>query len=369
MSTKPKKKAIQVKKAAKPKTATNKKVTSKKVAKAKPSAAPVSVVSEKPLETVVPPRPEKAPELQATKGPRLKGRIIAAVVIIALVGLVVLETAVIISKKSSQERAFIQKGSFGMRGGDFKNRMTYNGVVILKITNQDKLFLVDNILGRILMYDAKTKEYVLTIDKTQTGKDNFKPFDVDSDSQGNIYAMDATNQEIVVFSPKGELLRNWSAPLCNAITIDQEDNILVTDGNKMQIVRYNSEGQIIDRIGGKGKGRGKFLHVYHMDVDDKGNVYVLDLSKKKVQIFSNKGKFICDWSLDFTPNTLSALFVKDQIVYINDFEGQMVWAYSIKGKLVWRIAAKWPVSPVQDSQNNYYMPDISGVGYFSLEKR
>jgi 6-bladed beta-propeller len=346
-----------------------KKTVTKKVAKAtvaqavKPQQQPDVVVAQAKVEIKSAAKP-----VSVSKPSSKKNRIIVGMVLLLVFGLVVMESVSILKTKSDQQRAFIDQGSFGLRNGDVANRATYKGVTQLIINPLDTIYLVDNTTNRVLVYDALKKEYVFTIDKEQVGGEDFRPIAVDGDKEGNVYIVDQASQSIVKFSPEGKLLTRIPAANCDNVCVEPGGTILATEKLRMQLVRFDQTGQEVKRIGGKGKGNGKFLNVYRMDVDEKGTIYVLDLAKAGIQVFSEKGKFIRQWPLKFTPNSLTAVFVKDQKVYVNDFEGQMVWAYTTKGKPAWRIRAAWPVSPVQDSQSMYYLPNANGVGYFKLEQ-
>jgi len=311
---------------------------------------------ESPVAAVPGDRPEKS------EGKKV-GFIVAAV-LIGIIGLVVFEMTYILKTQSAQQRIFRKIGDFGMRGGDVTNPQTYKGVLIQKLDSQERLYLVDSTLNRILVYDTKSKKYLLTIDKNTVGKENFRPYDVDATPDGNIYIVDGLNMEIICVSAGGKLLRRWPVAQSNSLCVDPDGNIVTIDRARFQVVRYSPEGEELLRFG----NREKIPNVYRLDTDARGNVYLLDLTKQSIIVYSKKGKYLYSWRLKFKPDAISAVYVKNKIVYINDFNGGLVWAYTVKGKLLWRIRKEWPVAPVSSDENIFYLPTNQGIGYFSLDK-
>jgi hypothetical protein len=312
------------------------------------------------------PSPE-ATLMPAAKPSRLSRNHLLVGLVLAVAGALVLwEAATVFKTKNAQQRTLALQGNFGMRGGDLSNPATYSGPIQLRINPNDKLFLVDVNLNRILVYDAKEKKYLTTLDKVQAGQEGFRPIAVDGDAQDLIYVLDKNDQTIKVFSVAGKLLRIFPAANSDALCVEPQGSLLLSDKQTMQIVRMDAQGNVLKRIGRKGGGNGEFLNLLSIVTDPEGMIYTLDIEKAAVQIFNGQGKFIKQWGLKFKPSGLSSIFYREKKLYVADFNGT-IYAYKPNGSLVWRIKASWPLSPVQDSAGLYYVPNENGIGYYELQ--
>ena len=54
---------------------------------------------------------------------------------------------------------------------------------------------------------------------------------------------------------------------------------------------------LLSAWGTKGTGPGQFLHAHGIAVDSEGNVYVSDAEKCNIQKFDSEGKFITMWGM------------------------------------------------------------------------
>ena len=166
---------------------------------------------------------------------------------------------------------------------------------------------------------------------------------------GEVFVTDANTQCFVVFTPNGQILRNFGRfgsgqgqfkhPL--GLTLDGEGNILVADSCNHRIQKFTAQGQFLaavgamgrgplqfndphdiafntsnkrfyvvenrnDRIqilnfdlstsvlsfGKRGSGKGCFNHPSSVACDSTGNVYVADCWNDRIQVFTAVGKFL-----------------------------------------------------------------------------
>ncbi|QZT36331.1 6-bladed beta-propeller [Halosquirtibacter xylanolyticus] len=69
--------------------------------------------------------------------------------------------------------------------------------------------------------------------------------------------------------------------------------------NAGKVLVFDSKGKFIRKIGRKGRGPGEFIKSRAFDVDDLGNVYIVDGYKFKVVKYDHKNKFISEAKMDF----------------------------------------------------------------------
>ena len=75
-------------------------------------------------------------------------------------------------------------------------------------------------------------------------------------------------------------------PNFSDIAVSREGIISVSELNAGRIYQYDRNGELLSVFGGQGSGEGQFLSISALDVDSRGNLYVLDSGYGNVQIFS-----------------------------------------------------------------------------------
>jgi hypothetical protein len=75
-------------------------------------------------------------------------------------------------------------------------------------------------------------------------------------------------------------------------TIIRNNNIYIATGLPNTMMVFNPEGKLIRKIGRLGSGPGEFKIVRDFDVDDKGNIYVLDTPNGRVSVFTDNNVFL-----------------------------------------------------------------------------
>ncbi len=91
------------------------------------------------------------------------------------------------------------------------------------------------------------------------------------------------------------LLQPWyfSSP-GTKIEVDNKGNAYILDYENDQVLKYTSEGHFISIVGGYGDGEGTFYRPTDITLDPEKNVYVSDLTAK-IQKFTTNGEYITQW--------------------------------------------------------------------------
>lgn len=196
---------------------------------------------------------------------------------------------------------------------------------------------------------------------------------VDIDSKGNVYALQRTPAQVMIFNAQGKLLRTWGEgrfPKAHALRIDRLNNVWITDREMHQvlkftrdgkllmalgtkgvagdndsrtalngpadvvvgpngdifvadgestntrIVKYSKDGEFLKTWGTKGVGPGQLQTPHSIVMDARGLIYVANRGNKRVEIFDQQGAFIGQITNAATPYGLD--ITRDGIIYVAD---------------------------------------------------
>jgi uncharacterized protein (TIGR03663 family) len=156
-----------------------------------------------------------------------------------------------------------------------------------------------------------------------------RPRNVAVDASGNLYVADSDNHRVQVFSPQGQVLRQWgsycdlykegrpgcadpdgSGPLAEGdgqfsqpwgIAVDSAGFVYVADTWNHRIQKFTGEGQFVTKwgtfvsTGGELTDPGTFWGPRAIVLDEEGNLYVVDTGNKRIEKFSPDGAFLGQW--------------------------------------------------------------------------
>ena len=129
----------------------------------------------------------------------------------------------------------------------------------------------------------------------------YSPFGIAVDHEGNILVADGHNNNIQMFTAKGQFLAavgiEGSGPLqfcCpSGIAFNTSNNKVYVAGNwNHHIQVLNSDLTFSSTFGKQGSGKGQFSHPWGIASDSTGKVYVADSGNNRIQVFTAEGKFL-----------------------------------------------------------------------------
>jgi tripartite motif-containing protein 71 len=205
------------------------------------------------------------------------------------------------------------------------------------------------------------------------------PTALDLDSLGYVYAADAWNDHIQKFDNSGTLVKEWGTPgsadgqfrFPAGVAVDSRSNVYVADSGNSRIEKFTSDGKFITKWGSRGPGDGQFSRPQGVAVDSQSNVYVADFGNSRVQKFTSDGKFITKWGsrgtgdgqfgfgdyIVFTGPTDIAVDQKGYL-YVTDLSNHRVQKFTSDGKFI----TKWGSRGTGDGQ--FFLPQ--GIATDSL---
>lgn len=140
------------------------------------------------------------------------------------------------------------------------------------------------------------------------GKDFFiMPHGLTIDESDNVWVTDVGRHQVFKFTHDGRLLLTLGTAgvpgadsthfnLPTDIAVLSDGSFYVSDGyGNSRVVKFSPAGEFQFQWGTKGVGPGQFDLPHGITTDANGNVYVADRSNARVQVFDAKGEFLSEW--------------------------------------------------------------------------
>jgi peptidylamidoglycolate lyase len=133
------------------------------------------------------------------------------------------------------------------------------------------------------------------------------PHGLTIDNEDNIWLTDVGLQQVFKFDQEGNLLMtlgergvagedagHFNMPTDVAVAPD--GSFYVSDGyGNSRVIKFSAEGKYVASWGTKGIEPGQFDVPHNVAIDSQGRVYVADRGNARIQIFDETGQFIKEW--------------------------------------------------------------------------
>lgn len=171
----------------------------------------------------------------------------------------------------------------------------------MAIDREDRLYIVD-MTARIQVFDADGN----FLRAWQTpAHENGRPTGLSIDREGNLAVADTHYNEVLFYSPEGELLRKMglghgAGPgelgLVTDVVEDSAGNYYVSEyGELDRVTKFTHDGQFVLQWGEHGEAPGQFSRPQGLEVDDQDRVWVADSANHRIQVFDSQGKLLFLW--------------------------------------------------------------------------
>lgn len=175
-------------------------------------------------------------------------------------------------------------------------------------TENRQLYVVDTQADQVVVYDADTlkekrrigtggKQHTLT-----TPGDFALPSFVAVDKEGNVYVTDTLNFRVEIFDADGNFIsqfgKHCDSPGCFArpkgLATDSDGHIWVADTGLDLLQAFNREGQLLGYVGQHGKLLGQFSELVGVYIDKNNRIFTSEQYPGRVQMF----RYITDAEAD-----------------------------------------------------------------------
>jgi peptidylamidoglycolate lyase len=134
------------------------------------------------------------------------------------------------------------------------------------------------------------------------------PHGLTIDDHDNVWLTDVALQQVFKFSSAGRVLltlgergvagadaRHFNRP--TAVAVAGDGSFYVSDGYKnTRVMKFSAEGKFLFQWGTKGAGPGQFDLPHWVALDAAGNVYVADRENQRIQVFDSAGHYMSQWA-------------------------------------------------------------------------
>jgi DNA-binding beta-propeller fold protein YncE len=127
--------------------------------------------------------------------------------------------------------------------------------------------------------------------------------------------------------------------------VDRAGDVYVIERSNCRVQVFDSQGKHIAKWGTEGDGDGQFWNPLEggIALDDSGNIYVVDSVNCRVQVFDSEGKFLRKWGTrgdadgQFNRPLAIAIDNRSDKIYIADTNNCRIQVFDTKGNFL----AKW----------------------------
>ena len=165
----------------------------------------------------------------------------------------------------------------------------------LAIDEEGRMYVADTMRKDIVVYNSDG-EYLAAYGKEL----GIKPVDVEVDDKF-IYVLDLPSNEIKVLDrKKGKYIKSIGKAevkvegiaLATAMTLSPDGFLYVSNAGTGRVLKYDRDGHLLDAFGEMGDSFGMFARPKGIDVDELGQIYVVDGGHQNVQIFNAKQRLL-----------------------------------------------------------------------------
>ena len=135
------------------------------------------------------------------------------------------------------------------------------------------------------------------------------------------------------------------------IDVDDQGNIYVLEGGNCRLQKFDLTGQYLQTIGKKGQGPGEFESPSRLFLDKENNIYISERRKRKIHMFNSKGEFVKSILLSNTTTSFS--IAPDENIFgvatirTDEESNRCIVKMDPKGKIIKNIAQFAAIRPVQ----------------------
>jgi sugar lactone lactonase YvrE len=222
---------------------------------------------------------------------------ILLVLVLLLVGLSVFVVRIVTPAGSSEARAAAPMGLEWVRsiyGYGPSAEKQFSRPVDVAVGPDGRIWGTDPSRARVLGFNPDgTYATLIHTGPAASGRGRIRRVEgIATDAEGNVYLADFGNEKVIVFSPGGQFLREWSVPLpCDLAVRDGR----VVVGSIPGVSIFSLDGALISVLGKRGAGRDEFDVAHGIAIAADGTFYVADTQNRRIKAYDSGGRYLWVW--------------------------------------------------------------------------
>jgi DNA-binding beta-propeller fold protein YncE len=177
--------------------------------------------------------------------------------------------------------------SLGQKGRAGDKLDQFDRPTDVAVTASGEFFVTDGYgNARVLKFD-RTGKLLKQWGTKGKGEGEFNlPHSICLDAKGRVLVGDRENNRVQVFDAEGKFIEQWKDSGAPYGLFLAGDRLFVADGRANWVRVLGSDGKARGRFGEKGTAAGQFQMPHMLCVDSRGDVYVAEVTNKRIQKFT-----------------------------------------------------------------------------------
>ena len=198
----------------------------------------------------------------------------------------------------------------------------------------------------------------------QSFKASFSPgSDIVELSDGNIAVSNKGDQSIKVYTPHGELVREFGSDELEGPTrmaVNNKGQLFIVDRYKCKVFVYSEDGEFQYSFGSRGSDLGEFEYPSCICIDQNGLVYVVDYKNNCVLVFQQDGQYIQEFGKDVLKIPSGIATFEDGHIVVTSSGTNKLSIFTPSGECVHEVkdvGLRYPSSVVVDKNGSIFVVD------------
>ena len=159
-----------------------------------------------------------------------------------------------------------------------------------------------------------------------------------------LWVLDSLAGKVCCFDEKGKIIKEYVIPGLKGVKLLEDfaltgkdpvnpDSVWVANASDHMLRKVSlTDGKVLAQFGGLGNKPGKIMQVSQLEVDAGGRLYVGDVGRAKISVFTSTGSFLREFPWQYTGFVVDK-YANLHMIHYTDNAGYFYRVYSPKGHL------------------------------------